>query len=124
MAIVRDVSAEEEAESELMKLIESAESARHEAEKANQAKSEFLANMSHELRTPLNSIMGMSKMMAEDAEEKDEGIWKGREEASLGAGVLGEVVLALLLAALAKLLLGRALRLAVARVPEQEGEEL
>lgn len=37
------------------------------AEKANQAKSEFLANMSHELRTPLNSIIGLSRMLRDDA---------------------------------------------------------
>ena len=51
---------------------ENIKKAQREAEKANQAKSEFLANMSHELRTPLNSIMGLSKMLAEDAEEKSE----------------------------------------------------
>lgn len=42
------------------------------AERANQAKSEFLANMSHELRTPLNSIMGITKMLKEDAQENSE----------------------------------------------------
>ncbi|MCP4129882.1 MAG: PAS domain S-box protein [bacterium] len=37
--------------------------AKEEAEKANQAKSEFLANMSHEIRTPLNSIIGFIELM-------------------------------------------------------------
>lgn len=32
-------------------------------------KSEFLANMSHELRTPLNSILLLSRLMTENAEE-------------------------------------------------------
>jgi signal transduction histidine kinase len=39
------------------------ETAREQAESANQAKSSFLAAMSHELRTPLNAIIGFSEMM-------------------------------------------------------------
>jgi len=39
------------------------ESARREAEQANNAKSEFLANMSHEIRTPLNSITGFIELL-------------------------------------------------------------
>ncbi|MBJ7415965.1 MAG: response regulator, partial [Niveispirillum sp.] len=42
---------------------EAAETARGEAERANQAKSEFLANMSHEVRTPMNGIVGMTALL-------------------------------------------------------------
>jgi two-component system, sensor histidine kinase and response regulator len=37
-----------------------------EAEKADKAKSEFLANMSHEIRTPMNSVIGFSKILANE----------------------------------------------------------
>ena len=37
------------------------------AEEATMLKSQFLANMSHELRTPMNSIIGLTKVIIEDA---------------------------------------------------------
>ncbi|MGC8000857.1 histidine kinase dimerization/phospho-acceptor domain-containing protein, partial [Salmonella enterica] len=46
-----DVTSVMEAEAELMR-------AKEQAESASRAKSAFLANISHEIRTPMNAIIG------------------------------------------------------------------
>jgi PAS domain S-box-containing protein len=61
--VARDITERKGAEAERERLLDSAQAARAEAERANHLKDEFLATLSHELRTPLTSIVGWAEML-------------------------------------------------------------
>jgi len=60
--IIRDITAEVEAEKNLQEAYLGEEKAREAAEAAALAKSEFLANMSHEIRTPMHGVIAATEL--------------------------------------------------------------
>lgn len=58
-------------EQKIMNRTISLEKATATAESANQAKTDFLANMSHEIRTPMNGILGLSELLLDKKQTKE-----------------------------------------------------
>ena len=69
---IRDITARKQAEKERTLLLAAAQSARAEADSANDVKDEFLAILSHELRTPLTSILGWSHLLTNGKLDKQQ----------------------------------------------------
>jgi PAS domain S-box-containing protein len=62
VAVTRDITAQREVESELLRV--------HLAEELNKSKAHFLASVSHELRTPLDHVIGYTEMLQEAARDQ------------------------------------------------------
>src|SRR5690242_2061730 len=69
---IRDITDRKRAERERSLLLAVAQSARAEADSANDVKDEFLATLSHELRTPLTSIVGWSHLLTDGRLDKQQ----------------------------------------------------
>src|SRR6476646_3223406 len=69
---IRDITARKRAEKERTLLLAAAQSARAEADLANDVKDGFLATLSHELRTPLTSILGWSQLLTDGKLDKQQ----------------------------------------------------
>jgi PAS domain S-box-containing protein len=69
---IRDITDRKRAEKERTLLLAAAQSARAEADSANDVKDKFLATLSHELRTPLTSILGWSHLLTDGKLDKQQ----------------------------------------------------
>ncbi|HSB28431.1 MAG TPA: ATP-binding protein [Pyrinomonadaceae bacterium] len=69
---IRDITDRKQTEKERTLLLAAAQSARAEADSANEVKDVFLATLSHELRTPLTSILGWSQLLSDGKLDKQQ----------------------------------------------------
>lgn len=77
IAVTRDTTVENAAESQLIRAIQA-------AEEANRAKSAFLANMSHEIRTPMNAIIGMCHLLRQTPLSAKQGDYAAKIDTAAG----------------------------------------
>ncbi|HEY4318922.1 MAG TPA: response regulator [Herbaspirillum sp.] len=87
LIFVQDISAQKEAEFDMLK-------ARDFAEAANKSKAEFLANMSHEIRSPLNAILGLAHILEQTCSDPDTGemIRKIRTSGRTLLGIINDIL--------------------------------
>lgn len=72
IAAIIDVTERLASDARQNELLESLQSAKEEAERANELKSAFLANMSHEIRTPLGAMLGFADLLRDPGLSRSE----------------------------------------------------
>ena len=64
--LLQEIESHRRTDLQLQQARQVAETARAQADQANQAKTRYISNISHELRTPLNSILGYAQLLQQD----------------------------------------------------------
>jgi len=70
MAIINDISEKKIAEQKILQFNSDLIIAKEKAEENDRLKTAFLQNLSHEIRTPMNAIIGFSKILVENNDNK------------------------------------------------------